>query len=126
MTASRQVARIAGPALLALAPTEAINLGAFAGNTAPVVYLNGTLLFVAGVAILQAYGRWRPTWELLVTLTGWVLALGGLYRMCAPAAPQADSGAAADVMFVVLFAVGAVLTVQGYRRRSAGTPGPGA
>jgi hypothetical protein len=52
---SRQIARIVGPTLIALGISEALNLDAFAGNAAPVVYLNGTLLFVAGLAIVQAH-----------------------------------------------------------------------
>jgi len=48
MANSRQIARIVGPALIALGITEAINIDIFTGNAAPVVYLNGTLLFVAG------------------------------------------------------------------------------
>ncbi len=31
----------------------------FVAQTAPVVYLNGTLLLVGGVAIVQALNRWR-------------------------------------------------------------------
>jgi hypothetical protein len=45
---SRQIARIVGPTLIALGISEAL-------NPAPVVYLNGTLLFVAGLAIVQAH-----------------------------------------------------------------------
>lgn len=51
---ARTIARVAGPALLALAATERMNIHIFAAQTAPVVYLNGTILFVAGVAMLQA------------------------------------------------------------------------
>jgi hypothetical protein len=43
----------------------------FAAQTAPIVYLNGTLLFVGGLAIVQSHNRWSWGWPLLVTLTGW-------------------------------------------------------
>lgn len=59
---SRTIARIVGPSVVVLAATEAFNMAIFAAQTAPVVYLNGTLLFVAGVAIVQAHNRWRWGW----------------------------------------------------------------
>ncbi len=86
MSTSRQIARILGPALIALGLTEALNIDVFAGVPAAFVYLNGTVLFVAGVAIVQGHNRWRLGWPMVVTLAGWVLLLGGLYRMVAPAA----------------------------------------
>jgi hypothetical protein len=113
---AKRIARIAGPSLIALAITEAVNIDVFAGNAAPVVYLNGTLLFVAGVAVVQAHNRWARDWSLLVTLTGWVLLLGGLWRMIAPAAPQLSRGPATYGLLAVLVALGAVLTWRGYDR----------
>jgi hypothetical protein len=115
MPRSRQIARIVGPTLIALGISEAINLDALAGNAAPVVYLNGTLLFVAGLAIVQAHNRWSRDWRILVTLTGWILLFGGLYRMIAPQAPQVSKGFAADAIFIVLIAVGGFLTFNAYR-----------
>ncbi len=108
------MARIVGPTLVAIAITEAINIGHFVGNPAPVVYLNGTLLFVGGLAIIQAHNRWVRDWPVLLTLTGWVLFLGGLYRMFAPAAPQLGKGAATDGLLAILGAVGGVLTYKAF------------
>ena len=71
--AARTIARIAGPSLIALAATEWLNMDIFAQQTAPVVYLNGTLLLVGGVAILQAHSRWNRGWPVMVTLTGWLI-----------------------------------------------------
>jgi hypothetical protein len=114
MARPRLIARIVGPTLIAIAITEAINIGHFAGNPAPVVYLNGTLLFVAGLAIVQAHNRWVRDWPVLLTLTGWVLCFGGLYRMVAPTAPQMGKGAATDGLLAVLLAVGGVLTYKAF------------
>jgi O-methyltransferase len=94
MPRSQQIARIVGPTLIAVGVTEAINIDSFAGSAAPVVYLNGMVLFVAGLTIVQAHNRWVREWSVLVTLTGWVLFLGGLCRMFAPAAPQMSKGVA--------------------------------
>lgn len=61
MASSRALAGLIGPTLLALSATEALNMGVYVAQSAPVVYLNGTLLFIAGVAILRAHTRWSLT-----------------------------------------------------------------
>ena len=125
MTTSRRIARIVGPTLIVLGLTEAINIDSFAGNAAPVVYLNGTLLFIAGLAIVQGHNRWVREWSVLVTLAGWVLLFGGLYRMFAPAAPQMSRGVATYGLLAVLVAIGAVLTYNAFRvERSHLSPPP--
>lgn len=86
----------------------------FAQQTAPVVYLNGTLLLVGGVAILQAHNRWSFGWPLLVTLTGWVIAALGLLRMIAPQGAQAREGLTTNLVFIALAILGAALSVRGY------------
>jgi hypothetical protein len=67
MTNSRQLARLIGPTIVALGVTEALNLDMFAHQIAPVVYLDGTILFVAGLALVGAHNRWNWSWTLLVT-----------------------------------------------------------
>lgn len=113
---ARRIARIAGPSMVVLAVTEWANMSIFTAQTPPVVYLNGTLLFIGGVAMVQAHNRWRPGWPLLVTATGWGVLLLGLFRMIAPSGPQAAEGPVTDLIFVALLALGALLTWRGYRR----------
>jgi hypothetical protein len=125
MSLTRNLARILGPALIAIAVTEGVNLDAFAGNPAPVVYLDGTLLFIAGLAIVQAHNIWTRGRSVLVTVTGWTCALAGLYRMAAPQAPQLDGGPAVDAVFALIIAAGAILSWQGYGPRPKAGPGAG-
>ncbi len=113
-SASRTIARIIGPPLVVLAVTEWINMDIFVQQTAPVVYLNGTLLLVGGVAILQAHNRWSPGWPLVVTLTGWVVAALGLLRMVAPQAAQAQEGPTTNLVFIALAILGTALSIRGY------------
>ena len=117
MQTSRTIARIAGPALIALGVSEAIHIDIFAGAPAALVYLNGTLLLVGGLAIVAAHARWTLDWTALVTLTGWVLIAGGLYRMFAPEAPQLGAGPVTYAVLAALVAVGAVMSFRGYRRQ---------
>jgi uncharacterized membrane protein YhaH (DUF805 family) len=123
MTNSSRIAGLLGPTLIAISITEWLNLGVFAAaigpSFAPHVYLNGTLLFVAGLAIVRAHNCWTRAWPVLVTLVGWMAMLGGLSRMAAPVAAQ-EVGQHPTVVYASLFGllvIGAVLTFKAYGRR---------
>lgn len=120
MVESRQLAGLIGPTMVALGATEALNIRMFEGQIEPVVYLNGAILFVVGLALIRAHNRWTWSWPTLITLTGWVLLLGGLYRMIAPEAPQARADATAYALFAILIVVGLFLTYKGYVLKSVG------
>lgn len=114
MTDSRQLARLIGPAMVAVAATEALNWSMFAQQIAPIVYLNGAILFVAGLALVNAHNRWVLNWPVLITITGWVLVAAGLYRMIAPEGPQAPQHPSSYAMLAALGGVGALLSFKGY------------
>lgn len=118
MVNSRDLASVMGPVLLALAVTEPLNWGIFAQQSAPITYLNGTILFAAGLALVRAHNLWVWGWPTLVTLTAWVLLFGGLYRMIAPDMWEAQmniSDAPMIAAFGVIATVGVTLTYLGYR-----------
>lgn len=120
MTRSKRLGELIGPALVALAVTEIINLNIWATTIAPVTYLNGSILFVAGLAIVRAHNIWTTRWPVLITLTGWVLTVGGLYRMAVPRAPQAPDVPATYVGLALLGAFGVFLTIKAYAAPSEG------
>jgi hypothetical protein len=127
MTTSKRIAGLLGPTLIAVAITEAMNLRfltTFIGPShAPLVYLNGTLLFVAGLAIVRAHNRWTGGWPVLVTLMGWLVMLGGLTRMIAPVSAQREgqNTTAVFALLIVLLAIGIFLTFKAYRREDGET-----
>jgi hypothetical protein len=114
MTKSQQLAGLIGPSLVALGVTEAINFHIFEQQIAPVVYLNGTILFVAGLALIRVHNRWSWNWPTLITATGWVLLVGGLYRMLRPEAPQIQAGGSAYAVIAVITVFGLFLSIKGY------------
>jgi hypothetical protein len=116
---SKQLAGLIGPTLVALGATEALNIHIFENQIAAVVYLNGTILFVVGLALVRAHNRWSWRWPTLITVTGWVLLAGGLYRMIAPEAPQAPANAGSYVAFLAIGAIGVFLSFKGYGPESA-------
>ena len=89
MTTSRHLAGLIGPTLVVLTVSEAMNFHIWATNMAPVTYLNGLISFVAGLAIVRVHNRWTRSWSVIVTLLGWIVLVGGLFRMFAPEAQQA-------------------------------------
>jgi len=114
MTDSRQLAGLIGPTMVALGVTEAINMDVFANQIAPVVYLNGAILFVAGLAIVREHNLWTWRWPIIMTLTGWVAMIGGLWRMAAPDAPQAAENVFTYLVLAAIGAIGTLLSVKAY------------
>jgi hypothetical protein len=113
---SKQIAGLIGPVIAVLAVTEAFNLPIWRGVAPPVVYLAGTVLFVAGLSIVRAHNRWTLSWPVIVTTAGWIGVLGGLYRMCAPMAPQAPERPATYFGLGLMFLAGGFLTYKAYSR----------
>jgi len=124
MTTSKRIAGLIGPVLVAVALSESMNLRLMLSSPAPtvVVYLAGTLLFLAGIAIVRDHNRWSG-WPVLVTLVGWLSILGGLIRMFAPVFSQREAQNTTSVyaLLVVVFAIGVFLTFKAYRREPAET-----
>jgi len=91
----------------------------------PVVYLSGVLMFVAGLAIVQAHNVWQRDWTVLVTLSGWFFLLLGLFRMFAAGLYQRTSASASSIFFMILeailFVVGLIMTFKAYSRSAAKT-----
>jgi hypothetical protein len=122
MTNSRQIAGLVGPTLIAVAVTEYMNLEVFITSIGPAygphVYLNGTLLFVAGLAIVRSHNLWTRQWPVLITLLGWFLLVLGLLRMAAPIAAQqaAETPTVLYGSLVGLLAIGILLTFKSLAR----------
>jgi hypothetical protein len=101
--------------IVALSATEILNYRIWDTSIPQVIYLNGTLLVLAGIAILRAHHRWSFGWPVFLTLAGWVALLGGLYRMFVPESRQAPRTPAMYVGLALMGLVGLVLTYQAYR-----------
>ena len=112
------LAGLIGPTLIVLSISEAINFHIWTTNIPSLTYLNWLILFVAGLAIVRAHNLWTPAWPVLVSLTGWVLILGGLFRMFAPEAQQAGDNIATYAMLLAMLLIGSFLTFKAYWTRS--------
>ena len=93
-----------------------MNLDIFANTTAHLVYLNGALLFVAGLAIVRGHNQWTTRWPVLVTAIGWFALFAGLVRMIAPVSAQQAGQHTTAVLALtfVLLVIGTFLTFKAY------------
>ena len=113
MTTSKRLAGLIGPTSIAIGTSEAINFRIWETNSAPLISLNGVLLFVAGLSIVRVHNRWTRGWPVMVTLVGWTAILGGLFRMFAPEAQKAGENAPTTIITASLVtAVGVFLTYK--------------
>jgi hypothetical protein len=120
-TSSKRLAGLIGPTLVAITTSEVINLDFLEKQYRFDSYLNGTVVFVAGLSIVRSHNRWTRGWPLVVTLTGWVAMLGGLFRMFAPEARQGGASIPTFIGIAIPFAVGVFLTYKAYWPRDRGT-----
>lgn len=115
MVDSKRIAGFIGPILIALGAAETINFRIWAANTAPLISLNGLLLFVAGFSIVRVHNRWTRGWPVIVTPVGWVAILGGLFRMFAPEVQRDGQNAPTTIITASLAcAIGVFLTFKAH------------
>jgi hypothetical protein len=115
MTDSKNIAALLGPTMIAIGTSEALTFRIFATNIAPLISLNGLLLFVAGLSIVRFHNRWTRDWPVIVTLVGWGFILVGLFRMFAPEVQQAGQNAPTTIITALLVgAIGLFLTFKAY------------
>lgn len=122
MTNSRRIAGLLGPTIVMMVASEfpLVQPHLYDAQIPPVVYLSGVLMFVAGLAIIQAHNVWRRDWTVLITLSGWFFLLLGLLRMFAAGLYQRSSSSASSVFFMILegilFVGGLFMTFKAYAR----------
>ena len=113
---SRRIGSGLGPTLIAVTISEWMNFGIWTENHPPLTYLNGMILFAVGVAIIRFHSRLRPFWALSITIAGWLIAAGGLFRLFFPTAPQMEPGPTSYGFVAFLAALGFIMTLKSYMK----------
>jgi hypothetical protein len=117
MENSKYIAKLIGPTISVMTLSELLNFQIWITNIAPVTYLNGVLLFVAGLSIVRVHNHWVLDWSMIVTLVGWLGILGGLFRMFFPEAKQVGKNSVSYSVIFLLFAIGLFLTFKAYTKK---------
>jgi hypothetical protein len=129
MTTSTYLARLIGPVLVVAAVGALLNREGYKAmaqellRSPALIYLSGVLTMLAGTAIVLAHNLWVADWPVLITVFGWLAAIGGAVRIALPAATKAigsrmlDSSAWMTIGSAVWLAIGALLTFVGYLRQ---------
>src|SRR5947199_3977581 len=90
MTTSVFLARLIGPVLLVVGIAVFLNQRAFRDMaeeflaSRALLFLSGLLVMPMGLAIVLTHNVWTADWRVLITLFGWLNAIGGAVRLAAP------------------------------------------
>ena len=87
MQTSTFLAQLIGPVMLAAAIGLLLNRRAHRAmaleflDSAPLIYISGVLVMTAGIAIVLNHNVWVADWPVIITLFGWMAAIGGAIRI---------------------------------------------
>ena len=90
MQTSVFLARLIGPVMLVVGLAVFANLRAFRDMaeeflaSRALLFLSGLLVMPMGLAIVLTHKVWTADWRVLITLFGWLNAIGGAVRLLAP------------------------------------------
>ena len=85
-----------------------------------LIYLSGLLLMTAGLAIILTHNVWRADWAVIITILGWLAAIGGAFRIVMPQGTERigrrilKEKHGLTIGGIIWVAVGAILCVFGY------------
>jgi uncharacterized membrane protein len=128
MPTSIFLARLIGPLALVIGIGLVANAAAYRKlveeflRSHALIYLSGILAMTGGLAVVLAHNVWTADWRVVITLLGWLAAIGGAARIVVP---QLSEGigrwlmarpASLTAAAVVWLAIGALLCFFGYFR----------
>ena len=118
MDKSKSIAKIVGPTLTVMVLSEMRfwNPTLYDTQIVPVIYLNGILLFVAGLTIVKNHNIWTFGWQSILTIVGYAGIILGLFRMFFPQVQQSnfENNNSILIVEVILILVGLFLTFKAY------------
>lgn len=87
MQTSIFLAKLIGPVMLAAAIGMLVNrtdhraMSLAFLESPPLIYVSGVLVMTAGIAIVLYHNVWAADWRVIITLFGWMGAIGGAIRI---------------------------------------------
>jgi hypothetical protein len=129
MAAPVYIARLVGSILVVIGVGVLLNLQHYvalveeAVRSPTLIYIVGLLALAGGLAILNAYRAWTADWRVVVTVLGWLMVIGGVFRIVPPrltaglAAAIYSGSLAMTIAGMTILVVGGYLSFEGYRRQ---------
>ena len=114
METSKNLAGLIGPTLMVMSLSEFLNFHIWDKVEASLVYLNGLLFFIGGLAIIRSHSSSAMDWTILISFIGWVSLTLGLYRIFFPNGKQLKRTMLTYITLGVLFLTGSFLTIKAY------------
>src|SRR6478736_1278795 len=90
MANSLFLARLIGPVMLVVGLAVFANQRGFREMaeeflaSRALMFLSGFILMPAGLAVVLTHNVWAADWRVLITILGWLTAIGGALRMLGP------------------------------------------
>ena len=122
------LARLIGPLMLAVGIGIFVNGAVYRMladeflRSRALIYLSGLLTMTAGLALILTHNVWRADWPVIITILGWLAAIGGAVRIIAPQGTERVGRRVLKhkhgltIAGAVWLVVGAVLCLFGYLR----------
>ena len=91
MATSILIARLIGPILVVVGLTVLVDpkglrdMGREFMASRAMIFMSGFLTLLAGLVIVNTHNVWRGGWPVVITLLGWLLVAGGIFRIGFPA-----------------------------------------
>jgi hypothetical protein len=90
MATSTFLAKLIGPIMLVVGVAVFVNAAVFRAmadeflRNRALMYLSGLLIMPVGIAIILTHNVWVAGWPVLITVLGWLMAIGGAIRILIP------------------------------------------
>jgi hypothetical protein len=120
------IAKLLGPFFLVVGVGMLVNQSVYQGliseflHSTALVYLSGLLSLIGGLAVVNVHNSWSSGWNVVITVIGWLMLIGGIVRLVLPqlaigiGTTVYGSSAALVVVAVVSVVLGGFLTFKGY------------
>lgn len=115
---SKELAKLIGPTISVMSISEMVNMRIWVTNNPAITYLNGIILFVAGLSIIRVHNLWSFRWPVVVTILAWGAVAAGLFRMFFPGARQGGQNVFTYMLTAILLTAGIFISYKGYVRGS--------
>jgi hypothetical protein len=126
MERSIYLATLIGPVFAAIGVGVLINGAVYRiiiaeGVQSPIlIYLSGLMVMPAGIALVLAHNVWKSDWRVILTILGWLCAIGGAARIICPqlamivGASLYSHPVAPLIVGIAVLVLGLVLSYYGY------------